>query len=148
MYTFPEPEFYGFPLRHAFSGNVLCVLSDRPVFRLFFYVKADRLEEKDSTEVLSVFGTDKKEVQQQKWRDLLKSTIIKTSGDMTVVLIGIENQSEIHYAMPVKTLIYDALNYGSQVKEASKRHRKNNDEMDSGEFLSGFKKTDKLTKCG
>ena len=71
-------------------------------------IKSDRLEEKDSTEVLSVFGTDKKEVQQQRWRDLLKSAIIKTADDVTTILIGIENQSEIHYAMPVKTLIYDA----------------------------------------
>ena len=76
-------------------------------------VKAEHLVEKDSTEVLSVFGTTKKEIQQQKWRDLLKSTIIKTCDEMTVVLIGIENQAEIHYAMPVRTLIYDALNYGS-----------------------------------
>lgn len=108
-------------------------------------IKSDQLEEKDSTEVLSVFGTDKKEIQQQRWRDLLKSTIIKTSTDMTIVLIGIENQSDIHYAMPVKTLIYDALNYSSQVNEAAKRHRQNKDHMDSAEFLSGFKKTDELT---
>ena len=108
-------------------------------------VKAEHLVEKDSTEVLSVFGTTKKEIQQQKWRDLLKSTIIKTYGKMTVVLIGIENQAEIHYAMPVRTLIYDALNYGSQVKEAAKRHKEKKDMSTSAEFLSGFQKTDKLT---
>lgn len=33
-------------------------------------IKAESFEERDSTEVLSVFGIDKKEVQQQKWRDI------------------------------------------------------------------------------
>lgn len=94
---------------------------------------------------MSVFGIDKKEVQQQKWRDILKNTIIKTDGKITVILVGVENQSEIHYAMPVKNLVYDALNYGSQVKEAARMHRENKDTKNSAEFLSGFKKTDKLT---
>ena len=57
---------------------------------------------------------------------------------MTVVLIGIENQAEIHYAMPVRTLIYDALNYGSQVKEAAKQHKEKKDISTSAEFLSGL----------
>lgn len=108
-------------------------------------IKAECLEERDSTEILSVFGISRKEVQQQKWRDLLKHSVIKTDGNITVVLIGIENQSEIHYAMPVKNLIYDALNYGTQVNEAARIHRKNKDTDNSAEFLSGFKKSDKLT---
>ena len=47
--------------------------------------------------------------------------------------------------MPVKTMIYDALNYGEQVNEAKKRHRKNKDYRSSDEFLSGFTLDDKLT---
>ena len=60
-------------------------------------------------------------------------------------LIGAEAQTDIHYAMPVKTMIYDALNYGEQVNEAKKRHRKNKDYRSSDEFLSGFTLDDKLT---
>lgn len=71
--------------------------------------------------------------------------MIKTDGNLTVILVGVENQSEIHYAMPVKNLVYDALNYGAQVNEAAKLHRKNKDTDNSAEFLSGFKKLDKLT---
>ena len=41
------------------------------------------------------------------------------------ILMGIEAQTDVHYAMPVKTMIYDALNYGEQVNEAKKSHRKN-----------------------
>ena len=34
-------------------------------------------------------------------------------------------QTDIHYAMPVRNVIYDALQYGRQVTEVSKRNRKN-----------------------
>ena len=107
-------------------------------------IKAETLIEKDSTEVLSIL-VDGREEQFQKWRDLIKGTVIKRNKDMVFVLIGIENQSDIHYAMPVKNMIYDALNYGSQVKKTAKRHRKNHDKLTPAEFLSGFRKDDKLT---
>ena len=64
---------------------------------------------------------------------------------MYIVLIGIEAQTNVHYAMPVKTMIYDALNYGDQVNGAKKRHQKNKDYKSSEEFLSGFTYDDKLT---
>ena len=108
-------------------------------------IKPEDLKECDTTEVLSVFGIDKKQIVKQKWRDLLKSVSMKHTGQMYVILIGAEAQTDIHYAMPVKTMIYDALNYGEQVNEAKKRHRKNKDYRSSDEFLSGFTLDDKLT---
>ena len=108
-------------------------------------IKPEDLKECDTTEVLSVFGIDKKQIVKQKWRDLLKSVSVKHTGQMYVILIGAEAQTDIHYAMPVKTMIYDALNYGEQVNEAKKRHRKNRDYRSSDEFLSGFTLDDKLT---
>ena len=108
-------------------------------------IKPEDLKECDTTEVLSVFGIDKKQIVKQKWRDLLKSVSVKHTGQMYVILIGAEAQTDIHYAMPVKTMIYDALNYGEQVNEAKKRQRKNKDYRSSDEFLSGFTLDDKLT---
>ena len=108
-------------------------------------IKPEDLKGCDTTEVLSVFGIDKKQIVKQKWRDLLKSVSVKHTGQMYVILIGAEAQTDIHYAMPVKTMIYDALNYGEQVNEAKKRHRKNRDYRSSDEFLSGFTLDDKLT---
>lgn len=109
-------------------------------------ISASDLEEKDSTEALAVLGVNEKEINyQQKLRDLLKSAIIKTTETTIFVLIGVENQSDIHYAMPVKSMIYDALNYGSQVKEAVKKHTENKDYKSNAEFLSGFAKSDQLT---
>lgn len=61
------------------------------------------------------------------------------------LIIGIENQSEIHYAMPVRNMLYDALNYSGQISEAANLHRQEKDWKNSAEFLSGFRKGDRLT---
>ncbi len=60
------------------------------------------------------------------------------------VIIGIENQSEIHYAMPVKDMLYDAINYSRQAAAADRQHHNNKEYSRHAEFLSGFKKTDTL----
>lgn len=72
------------------------------------------------------------------------------------VILGTEVQGAVHYAMPVKDALYDAIGYSRQVEEARKSY-KNDMESDlysedgtlkikltSEEFLSGFRKTDKL----
>ncbi|MBQ6995634.1 MAG: Rpn family recombination-promoting nuclease/putative transposase [Lachnospiraceae bacterium] len=108
-------------------------------------IKAEDLCERDTAKVLSFFGADKKEISKQKWRDLLKSAIIKTTEYGIFVLLGVENQSEVHYAMPVRNMIYDGMEYSSQVNEAARQHKKDKDYADKAEFLSGFKREDKLT---
>ena len=40
------------------------------------------------------------------------------------ILLGIENQTDIHYVMPVRNMIYDALQYGKQVADTAANHRK------------------------
>lgn len=107
-------------------------------------IRPQDLQERDTTEVLSVFGIDKRQIVQQKWRDILKNVTIKYTGSMYVMLIGVENQTEVHYAMPVKNMLYDALSYSQQVNDIKKAHKKDKDYKDSAEFLSGFTKNDKL----
>ena len=80
----------------------------------------------------------------QKLRDIFKNASIKYTGKSYVVLIGVENQSDIHYAIPIKNMFYDVMAYGNQVKETAKKHRKDKDTTTSDEFLSGFTKEDKL----
>ena len=80
----------------------------------------------------------------QKLRDIFKNASIKYTGKSYVVLIGVENQSDIHYSIPVKNMFYDVMAYGNQVKETAKKHRKEKDTATSDEFLSGFTKEDKL----
>lgn len=115
-----------------------CVFDGKQVIR------ADELflQEKDPVELGIAFANGEKEVV-QKLRDILKKCVIMSNDRMTFLLMGIENQSEVHYAMPVRNLLYDALNYGQQVSEIAAEHRKEKDLRDA-EFLSGFSKEDKI----
>ena len=38
-------------------------------------------------------------IEKQKERDLLKQCVIRQNDKRTLILLGIENQSEIHYAI-------------------------------------------------
>ena len=79
----------------------------------------------------------------QEFRDVLKQCIIKYDTTAYYVLLGIENQNNVHYAMLVKNALYDVLNYAEQVARKAKEHRKQRD-LKQAEFLSGFSKKDKL----
>lgn len=82
----------------------------------------------------------------QKYRDVLKSAVVMQDGQAAYLIIGIENQTDIHYAMPVRNMIYDALQYGKQVDQTARRNQRNRRTrvQKKGEFLSGFYKEDKL----
>lgn len=62
------------------------------------------------------------------------------------ILLGIENQSLIHYAMPLRSMGYDFLNYTKEYNEIKRRHKRENHmkHMSPDEFLSGIFKTDRL----
>ena len=83
-------------------------------------IKPENLKECDTTEVLSVFGIDRKQIVKQKWRDLLKGVSVKYTESVYIVLMGIAAQTDVHYSLPDKTMIYDAMNYGKQVNEATR----------------------------
>ena len=91
----------------------------------------------------------------QKFRDNMKYFSGMKDDTAVYLLLGVELQSEVHYAMPVKDMVYDALQYSSQVEEAAKVHRREkkgkddiqtgkNKKPSSGEYLSGFYKEDRL----
>ena len=79
----------------------------------------------------------------QKYRDVLKMCTIKHNSFATLVLLGIEAQSNVNYAMPVRDLLYDALNYSEQVDEIARKHKEAHD-LKGDEYLSGFSGKDKI----
>jgi hypothetical protein len=81
----------------------------------------------------------------QKVRDILKDVLVKSCNGIYYVLVGIEHQSEIHYAMPVKNALYDILDYARQVELAAEKHKTQKTTGSKAEFLSGFIKEDRLT---
>ena len=65
---------------------------------------------------------------------------------MSYVLLGVENQTDVHYAMPVRNAIY-ALQYGKQVSDIAAGHRRSQKDYSGktgGEYLSGFLKEDHI----
>ena len=74
----------------------------------------------------------------ERFRDVVK---MWTDNAMYVVL-GLENQMRVHYAMPVRTMMYDAMNYSEQIKRKSADVRNKN--VSASEYLSGFGKEDKI----
>ena len=101
-------------------------------------IKPDDLQELDTSEVVLPFSLehgqeDRKKDAVQRYRDVLKQMIIKEDGQAAYVLLGIENQAKVHYAMPVRSMIYDALQYGIQVSDAvnSQKNRKSKQRKNS-----------------
>ena len=105
-------------------------------------IKPEELKEKDVTELALPKGL-KGAVAIEKIRDVLKICCVKTAGGVTYLIVGIENQADVHYAMVVRNMLYDALNYSSQAAACAKANRKNK-ELSDAEFLSGYAKTDVL----
>ena len=109
-------------------------------------ISAERLHELDTAELSFPHGTDRTGKPVQKYRDVFKGLAAMEDGRAAYLLLGIENQSAVHYAAPVKNLLYDVLQYVNQVERAAKKHRKEKDYKGrrEGEFLSGFYREDKL----
>ena len=101
----------------------------------------------------------------QRLRDVVKQVTVRQNEEAIYMIIGLENQTQVHYAMPVRTMVYDAMHYAGQVEEIRKQNGRrwkqrkgnngdNNGEqagsrvedrlLTSAEFLSGITKEDKL----
>ena len=59
----------------------------------------------------------------EKYRDILKIY----DDHLLVLILVIENQSDLHLLMPLRQLLYDALRYESQRSEIARRHKKAKD---------------------
>ena len=105
-------------------------------------IRPEELFKTDVTE-LGIPFTDKGKIMIERIRDVLKLCTVKNTKSNTYIIIGIENQSDVHYAMVVRNMLQDALNYVSQVEKHEKNHRESKDLIGT-EFLSGFSKEDKL----
>ena len=80
-------------------------------------------------------------------RDVVKEAQIHA----VVILIGIENQSETHFAMPLRVMKDDVTNYMEQWKKMSTKHKQHKDLKTTAEYLSGLSEKDRfvpvLTYC-
>ena len=104
-------------------------------------IKPENLTPLDTTAIAIPYGSDGKPFPIQKYRDLLKQVCIKYDDRATYVVLGVENQSQVHYAMPPRTMFYDAVQYLNQIATAERLKG----ELPTGAgFLSGFGRKDKI----
>jgi hypothetical protein len=124
------------------------------LFNYFIYdgvqvIEAEQLHEMDTTAIALPYGQKGTQEPVQRYRDLLKVLSAKCDDRAAYLLLGIENQSDVHYAMPVRNMLYDALQYAKQVKDAARSNR-NQGAQELGKkagretYLSGFCKEDRL----
>lgn len=122
------------------------------VFNFYIYdgrqvIKPEKLQKIDTAEVAVPYGNDA-EIAVQKLRDNIMLWTMAMDDKAAYAVLGIENQDKIHYAMAVKNMLYDALQYAKQVEEAKRSYRnglnKKRIKLNSEEFLSGLKKADRL----
>ena len=103
-----------------------------------------KLREMSTNSIALPFGKDGAAIPKQKERDLLKM-VMKTDGKAAYCLLGVENQSKVHTAMPIRNMLYDVLSLIGQVEAASRSYRQAGDYgKDTAEFLSGFHREDRV----
>ena len=73
------------------------------------------------------------------FRDLTREVSLGTH----TLLVALEAQSDIHYAMPVRVINGDSMQYHEQWRRIRNRHRQRRDLRGAG-YLSGFHKKDRL----
>ena len=124
-------------------------------------IKPEELEEINSESGIVIENVDSKEMDaeevttkkmpdragavryrtEQRFRDL----VMRWKGEAELAVLALENQEKIHYAMPVRGMLYDALSYTDQMRliwgKLSEEEKKN---IDTNEFFSRFRKRDKL----
>lgn len=114
-------------------------------------IKPENLSSLDTAKIGLPYGKNGQTAVYQRYRDVFKVVTAMEDDQAVYLLLGIEDQSELHYAMPVKNMVYDALDYAGQVEERAKLHRQTRKESNvkeeritAGEYLTGFYKRDKL----
>ena len=99
----------------------------------------ETLSETDTALTAAVKRKKRKGFSVEKFRD-----VFMTWRGHGLAVLGIENQTKADYVLPERLLLYDALGYEVQRRRIARKHRREKSLKASAEYLSGFKKSDKL----
>ena len=100
----------------------------------------EELEEIDSEADILLEDKAEKTKAVQKYRDV----VMRWRGSMNLVLLACENQKKVHYAMPVRNMLYDSLSYTEQIRQLWNQHEGKEIKLTQEEYLSRFRKGDKI----
>ena len=87
-------------------------------------VKPESLTELNASAVVVPFEGGMR-IPLQRYRDNLKLCEVKAHGNSAYMVLGVEEQTEVDFAMPFRTLLYDAIGYARQVTEINSAYKKN-----------------------
>ena len=102
-------------------------------------IKPEELETIEGETHMLIQTKDGKKQEIHRYRDIT----MRWKGKMDLMILACENQDKIHYAMPVRTMLYDGLSYVQQMKLMWDL-RDETEEIMEDEFLSKFCKDDKI----
>lgn len=105
-------------------------------------IRPDELESRDTEASFVSEHKDNLETIEAS-RDMLKVHKKSTAQGVELVLLGMEAQEHIHYAMPMRVMGYDYSAYRRQYNINAQKH-KGNKALQGDEYLSGMKKEDKF----
>ncbi len=115
------------------------------LFNAFLYngrpvIKPSSLLERDSDNsvILHLEGHDNSKAAS---RDLFK--VVMASGSTQYALLGLENQNNVHYAMPLRDMEYNCYSYLRQYEQIKSKYP-NKKGLSGDAFLSHMKKSDRL----
>lgn len=106
-------------------------------------IRSDELETVD-TEESQVFEHKDYSEPVKAFRDKIKVCKKSAISGVEFVLLGLENQTYVDYAMPIRVMGYDYYVYNKQLKDRQKKNR-DGGVLESADFMSGILKTDKFT---
>ena len=76
----------------------------------------------------------------QKTLERTRDVVKKMAYGVEFAVLGIESQQKIHYAMPLRTMLYDSLGYLKEYQEITRLRKGERGKMTEDEFLSKMRK--------
>ena len=111
------------------------------VFRGKQVVLPEELEPAEGETDILLEDNEQKVQEIHRYRDI----VMRWKKGALLVLLACENQEKVHYAMTVRNMLYDSLSYAGQIQQLWKeREKEEKQKMTAPEFLSKWKKDDRL----
>lgn len=101
-------------------------------------VLAEELEETAGESSVLTADKDGREKGIHRYRDI----VMRWKKGATLAILACEDQEKVHYAMPVRMLLYDGLSYTEQVRNLWDYSKDAKDKITGEEVLSRFRKGD------
>ena len=98
------------------------------VFNYYLYngdeiIRPEQLHEMNTRQLALPYGVHAESLPIQRIRDNIKCVASKSDEHMAYLILAVELQLNTHYAMPVRGMLQDGMQYASQVETAKKSYK-------------------------